>query len=830
MAANGIHAQVVINEILVDATGADGTPPNSSEWVELYNTSGTAIDIGCMVVGDGDFTITIPAGTMLGANETFLIGSAINGLTPNLNWATCGCSSSLVQTGSLTDAAEQVYLVDATGNLLDGVYWGAGSFPAAINSIALVTCNAITGVTFADNTGFTLITVVTGQTNALDCTGSFVNDPTPTPGGTNSDQLPVAVIGTSPNVICQSTTVNFDGASSVGASTISWSFSNATPSNSTDLNPIGITFNSSGTQTATLTVTNSCGQTNSTFVTIQVDAPSLPIISASGPLDICEGTTVDLSTAAAGTLQWKKDGTDITGETGAIYSADQTGSYTVAANNGVCTDESTPVVVTIFPVPVASITTTDTEVCIDEPLTIEAAAGYDAYTWLENGNTIGTLASYDVITTVDGTFNYQLIVTQGICESLPIDITAVVHPMPAVGITPAGPLDVCPGDEIVLNSINTHEQYQWYQDGAPLGNRSSLNITYQQAATISLEGTNNGCTTMSVNVEVISHPVATIATWMPPPYALDNTLHTCLDSHPILASSNGSIFQWYQNGAAMSGETGLSITAQSDGIYYYTASIDGFCPIYSDTIDVNLEMSLAIETIATADTACVGDTVQIVPSGNFVTYTWNGGLTADTITVTNSGVYIVTGHLVSCDTTDTVSVYFSPYPVVDAGRDFYSDCEDNTWLYGISDGDSTYWEVDNLVVAYGDTALIPTPTRSSEFIMVSNLNKCEVRDTVNMTVDCVYIYAPTAITPDGDGLNDMFRIYTNGLTQYTLRIFNRYGQLVWETSDPEDVWTGGAPDYYLPNGVYTWQIDALDYNQQEALGKKKNKGSILVIR
>jgi len=198
--------------------------------------------------------------------------------------------------------------------------------------------------------------------------------------------------------------------------------------------------------------------------------------------------------------------------------------------------------------------------------------------------------------------------------------------------------------------------------------------------------------------------------------------------------------------------------------------------------------------------------------------------------VTNSGTYVVTAHLVSCDINDTVTVFFSPYPEVFAGEDFYSDCEDNTMLYGQSTGDDTYWEVDGIFAASGDTIAIPTPTRTSTLTMISSLNGCEVRDTVTMKIDCIYIYAPTAITPDGDGLNDVFRVYANGLSTYTLRIFNRFGQVVWETNDPEDVWTGGAPEYYLPNGVYTWQIEALDYDQQEALSKSRSRGSILVVR
>jgi gliding motility-associated-like protein len=399
-----------------------------------------------------------------------------------------------------------------------------------------------------------------------------------------------------------------------------------------------------------------------------------------------------------------------------------------------------------------------------------------------------------------------------------------------VEITPAGPLDFCPGDQVVLSSVNVHEDYLWYQDGVALGTGSTLNVSYDQASTVHLEGTNNGCMTPSSDVVIVSHDVATVASWTPPPYAENNTLFTCQETHPILGASDGAQFQWFFNDAPLIGEIGLSITALLDGEYYLSASEDGFCPIYSDTITVDLEMSLDLETFASKDTACVGDTVLIIPEGDFVTYTWNGGFEGDTLKVANSGVYIVTAHLVSCSTIDTVSVYFSPYPVTNAGDDFYSDCEDNTILYGSTTGDSTYWEMDGLLLSYGDTVTIPTPTRTSDLVMISNLNECEARDTVTIKVDCVYIYAPTAITPDGDGLNDVFRIYANGLTQYTLRIFNRFGQVVFETSDPEDVWTGGFNDYFLPNGIYTWQIEALDYNQQEALSRARSRGSILVVR
>ena len=820
---------IVINEVMVNPTGADGTPPNTSEWIELMNTCATPVDIGCMIIGDGDFSLTIPSGTTLQGGEVYTLSSGLNGLTPDLNWNTCGCSSSLVQTGSLTDASEQLFLLDNSGNLISGVYWGTGSFPALVSSVAANGCSALTGITLIDDSGFESITITEGSTNEVDCNGNYITSPSPSFGATNSDQMPIAVINVSGNIVCQGSALNFDGSES-SASSYSWVFSNATPATSADQNPIGVVFNSFGTQTAELTVQNSCGETQTTSVAIQVDEPILPVISASGNTTICQGDLLTLSTTAGGTLQWKLDGSDIAGETTSSLSITTAGSYTVVANNGVCTNESLPIVVTINPLPVASILTTDTEVCVDENLTLEASAGFSGYTWSESGVTISTLANYNVITSNAGTFNYELVVTENGCLSEPVSATVIIHVYPVVQITPAGPIDLCPGEQVALNSVDNHEEYNWLADGAPISAAASLNIDYQEASSIILEVTDNGCTSQSAPVQITSHPVATQATWTPPPYAVNNELATCLTEHPLLGVTDGALIQWYQNGIAINGANGLIANATADGEYYFTASISGECPLYSDTITVDVEVNMAIETTASKDTACEGELVTIIPNGNFVSYSWTGGLVGDTLTVANSGIYIVTGHLVSCDTTDTVTVFFSPYPEIFAGEDFYSDCEENTLLNGQSDGNETYWEIDGIYAGGGDTLEIATPTRNSQLVMISSLNGCEARDTVNIEVDCIYIYAPTAITPDGDGLNDVFRVYANGLTSYTLRIFNRYGQLVWETNDPEDVWTGGAPDYYLPNGVYTWQVEALDYNQNEALSKARSRGSILVIR
>lgn len=130
--------RVFINEFVVrpaqgTCTGTpDGINPNSGEWVELYNAGPGNVDISGWIIADGDWTGTIPAGTMLNAGLHYLIGGGgtfcSSGVTPDLNLETCNCAT--VVTGSdmmnLTNGGEQLALFDCSGTFIDGVLWGSG--------------------------------------------------------------------------------------------------------------------------------------------------------------------------------------------------------------------------------------------------------------------------------------------------------------------------------------------------------------------------------------------------------------------------------------------------------------------------------------------------------------------------------------------------------------------------------------------------------------------------------------------------------------------------------------------------------------------------------
>jgi gliding motility-associated-like protein len=84
-------------------------------------------------------------------------------------------------------------------------------------------------------------------------------------------------------------------------------------------------------------------------------------------------------------------------------------------------------------------------------------------------------------------------------------------------------------------------------------------------------------------------------------------------------------------------------------------------------------------------------------------------------------------------------------------------------------------------------------------------------DYASVGDDCpCMVYVPTAFTPNNDGHNDAFGVEAScPLTNYHLRIFDRWGRLVFESSDPAEVWVGGdthwvQSDYFAYTLTYSW--------------------------
>ncbi len=134
-----------------------------------------------------------------------------------------------------------------------------------------------------------------------------------------------------------------------------------------------------------------------------------------------------------------------------------------------------------------------------------------------------------------------------------------------------------------------------------------------------------------------------------------------------------------------------------------------------------------------------------------------------------------------------------------------------------------------------NNAAIPNPTLSFSLPIESALyfvkafnNGCEAEEAVRIRVfDKPAIYVPTAFTPNNDGLNDVIRPILAGMRimQY-FRVYNRYGQVVFETTESGKGWDGLLKGKPQPAGAYIWTLQTEDYLGQPLSAK----GTTILIR
>lgn len=76
--------------------------------------------------------------------------------------------------------------------------------------------------------------------------------------------------------------------------------------------------------------------------------------------------------------------------------------------------------------------------------------------------------------------------------------------------------------------------------------------------------------------------------------------------------------------------------------------------------------------------------------------------------------------------------------------------------------------------------------------------------------DCRSVFVPNAFSPNNDGINDAFFAVSTGdcWLDWSLSVYNRWGDLVWETNDPDEYWYGQVSTHYASDGTYAWVLKA----------------------
>ncbi len=303
----------------------------------------------------------------------------------------------------------------------------------------------------------------------------------------------------------------------------------------------------------------------------------------------------------------------------------------------------------------------------------------------------------------------------------------------------------------------------------------------------------------------------------------------------------GSVYNWQINGGnIISNPTKDSIivkwgnTGGTFQIFVIETSIHG---CIGDTVfgKVMIKQDLPI-AINGADEICLGDTV-LLTAVNTTSYQWNNGFNNQVIEVhplTNTQYRLIGNTACRIDTAyHNITVNPKPQANFIYSPEFPSVAESVNLNYTGTSAVNYQW-FDNMNNLFSNQAnpvfVIQESLQTTINLRVSNQYGCmdSISKTI-ITIGSINIWIPNSFTPNGDGLNDIFKAESvTEVKEFQLYIYNRWGQLVFETKDINIGWDGKYQGNEVPQGVYNWVIIYKSDNKRKIL--QKREGQITLYR
>ncbi len=401
--------------------------------------------------------------------------------------------------------------------------------------------------------------------------------------------------------------------------------------------------------------------TSNRITLVAVTSPATPSVSPAGPLTLCAGTAINLSTSwtSGTTVQWFRNGNLVSTVTNSgSFSADSAGSFTAKIQVSGCTSSaSNAVTINAGVKPVVNFTLSDTVKCFignqfQINSTSSVSSGTLSLSWNFGQGATSTSTNNSRTYTSAGTYVVKLVATSstGCSDSTSKSLRVIAQDSARFSVT--GATTFCSGDSVRFSSSAT-SGIAWLRNNSAISGATSPIYFAKQSGSFRLVVTTNGCVDSSTATSVTVN-------------ALPAT-PTITRNAALLTSSAASGNQWFLNGSAISGATGTTYTATQNGNYSVTVTNASGCSSSSSSILVQLNTAPVVTT-STALTFCQGGSVLLTSSaatGNV----WHrnnapiSGATAATYSATQTGTYFT---VVGADTSNRILVTVNSIPATPA--------------------------------------------------------------------------------------------------------------------------------------------------------------------
>lgn len=562
-----------------------------------------------------------------------------------------------------------------------------------------------------------------------------------------------------------------------------------------------ITYQASSAGHYSLTVANQCGAAIDT-ADLHIIHP--PAVSSIGPRDttVCTVNSLLLMPVPlpAGVVFIWQDGSN-----GSSYNATSTGLYWVKDSNmcGVLAD-SINVTFMTAPVP-QSIGPADTTMCPGAVLTLGLGSVqpvYDTLTWQDGSHSATYAAS--------GAGHYSLQIHNQ-CGT--VTDTSDIQIMAAPQASSLGPRDTaaCNGATLVLGPtpVPASATFLW-QDGVT----TTSTFSASQAGLYILQ-VSNICFTLADSINISTRTA-------PTPFSIGPGVSICTGTKITLMANpvpTGDSLMW-QDGISHAD----SFVASAAGQYTLTAFNQ--CGSQSASAVVSL-LPLPSVMIDPIPVQCDRDSVLLAPvTANINTYTWSTGSHDSVIYAKTSGTYTVTAANNCGSVTGSADVSLLTSPVKPFNGLTIDSCSAAQVVLDAQNPAHTYlWSTgqSQQFIAVTDSGMY--------YVTISDTGHCAVTDSVYVMMhDCATCRAvvPTAFTPNGDGVNETFKPkFECALQSYTMKIYDRWGEMVYMSEDQTMGWDGFYKSKAQPLGVYVFFVQ---YRNQGDKQESSITGNVTLLR
>ncbi len=796
----------------------------------------------------------------------------------NLLWyanPTGGIGSTTAPTPSTTAIGNTIYYVSQTVNGCEGpraaITVAVGLTPAIpttlINPVIYCQGQVATALTAIGSNllWYNVPTAGTGSsiaptpiTTAVSSTTYYVCS---SAGTCESPRLPIVVtVNASPSAPLVVSPVNYcvgqtAATLTASGSNIKW-YTTATGGTGSPIAPTPLTGAASNTSFYATQTTGICESPRAAINVIVNSIPTLPTITTTNYF-YCQGSIAPaISTAGAGTtnLLWYSTPTGGTGSSiipTPNTTAVSTTNYYVAEFNAACEGPRLLITVTIQTSPSLPIVNSANPVsycqnAITQPLNV-TGTNLQWYTVATGG--VASTTTPTISSATAGTFTYYVAQKLGTCEGPRAAIVVNIEAIP-VAPTVVSPINYCPNNIAVpLTAVGTNLLWYTAASGGVGSTTAATPPTNIFPATynyyVSQSTTGLGCEGPRAQI------VVNVDNFLSVNIGADSTIceGESVKFNPIVIPA-ATTYMWRAFNAPNTTIDDVNIKDATvkpvDTTQYILTAIFGGCT-KEDTVNINVRWK-PILNVESTKAICLNDIVLLKgfvtrTSSDSIDYLW-GPSTDTTITTptaiqTNAQPQNTTTYTLTYKTKASYGCSFSESASIKvlvqtvkafAGNDTIAVKGVPHQLQGSGAVNYNWFSPTGVSItnSFSKNAFVTLNDDANIYLTATDAIGCLGKDSIFIKVyNGPNYYVPNAFSPNADGLNDIFRAIPVGMSNTVyFRVFNRLGQLVFETNQWLKGWDGTYLGKPQPNGVYVWTVAGTDRNYK----KIEAKGTVNLIR